>query len=382
MQRRTLLTGLATAAMSGPWTAIGHTGPAGVQDDGTDAAARQDPTLSLIPVVERLPQALAEQRSPEHDEHFPFPLVIGLGEAAQGLIEQLGRHARMPPAAALYRSGLPTQAGQAPWLQQRLALCESALLLIDTADPRALGEGLVWARQLLAHQVSLRAALLLNTTTAAVPEGWRRYAGQPAWDTAHSHAGRGSVKLVANGLADGMGVAQVIEYDQPDTRPIIVGGWSRAEGVDSSGDYSVYLDVFYADGTPWWGKTAEWPRGTHDWAYAASVYQPAKPVKRIEVYVLLRKCQGTAWVDDVFVDRGGLRVTGLSLQRDTPRHPRQVQFEATLSAKADWQAELADPDGNRIATANGRNPACRLAGEVPVACTSLTVAIRGRDSGG
>lgn len=149
MQRRTLLTGLATAAMSGPWTAIGHTGPAGVQDDGTDAAARQDPTLSLIPVVERLPQALAEQRSPEHDEHFPFPLVIGLGEAAQGLIEQLGRHARMPPAAALYRSGLPTQAGQAPWLQQRLALCESALLLIDTADPPALAMGQVWARQLL-----------------------------------------------------------------------------------------------------------------------------------------------------------------------------------------------------------------------------------------
>lgn len=215
-----------------------------------------------------------------------------------------------------------------------------------------------------------------------LPEGWQRYAGQPTWDTAHSHAGRGSVKLVSNGLADGMGVAQVIEYDQPDTRPIIVGGWGRAEGVDSSGDYSVYLDVFYADGTPWWAKTAEWPRGTHDWAYAASVYQPTKPVKRIEVFVLLRKCRGTAWVDDVFVDRGGLHVTGLSLQRDTPRHPRQVQFEATLSAKADWQAELADADGHRIAAANGQNPACRLAGEVPVACTDLAVTIRGRTADG
>lgn len=211
--------------------------------------------------------------------------------------------------------------------------------------------------------------------TGPLPDGWRRHSGQPTWETAESHTGRRSVKLVSDGLQDSMGLAQVIEYDQPDTRPIIVGGWSRAEGIDAAGDYSVYLDIFYADGTPWWGKTAEWPRGTHDWAYAASVYRPTKPVRRIEVFVLLRRCRGTAWVDDVFVERGGLHVTGVSVHRDTPRHPRQVQVAATLSAKADWQAELVTPDGISIATLSGRDLACRMVAETPADCTSLTLRI-------
>jgi hypothetical protein len=215
-----------------------------------------------------------------------------------------------------------------------------------------------------------------------IPDGWRRYAGQPTWDTTQSHAGEGSAKLVSGGLQDGMGLVQVIEYEHPDTRPIIIGGWSRAEGVGATGDFSVYLDVFYADGTPWWARTAEWPRGTHDWAYAASIHRPAKPVRRIEVYVLLRKCQGTAWVDDVFLERGGLHVTGLGLRRDAPRHPRRVQLDALLSGKAKWQAELATPDGHPVANASGQTPSCQVSGEIPAGCTRLLARIRGRAADG
>ncbi|NCC41715.1 MAG: hypothetical protein EOM21_20325 [Gammaproteobacteria bacterium] len=129
--------------MSAPWMAIGHRGPA----EGTDAKARRNPELRLIPVFERLPQAQAEPSPPGQGE--PLPLLIGLGEAARGLIDRLGQHAGIPPAAGLYRSGHPAQTGQPPWLQQRLELCDCALLLIDTADPPALAMGQVWARQLL-----------------------------------------------------------------------------------------------------------------------------------------------------------------------------------------------------------------------------------------
>ena len=85
-----------------------------------------------------------------------------------------------------------------------------------------------------------------------------------------------------------MGIGQVIHYDQPDKRPIIVGGWSKAEDVGGGGDYCLYLDIIYDDGTPWWGKTAAWTRGSHGWQYTAEAYQPEKPVREIRAYVFLR----------------------------------------------------------------------------------------------
>ena len=179
-----------------------------------------------------------------------------------------------------------------------------------------------------------------------------------------------------------MGRVKVFEYVEQDTLPIVVGGWSRAEWVGSTGDYSVYLDIFHADGTPWWGKTAEWPRATHDWAYTARVFHPAKPVKRIEVFVLLRRCRGTAWVDDVFLERGGLHVTDLRLRRDAPRQPRQVQLDALLSGKAEWEAELVTPEGVPVAAARGTGDNCRLAGEMPAGGKRLTARISGRAANG
>lgn len=195
MQRRDVLTGLAAAAMCAPWIAISnpYPGPASVtvlgavqhMDDAPDMDddPDMDPIPDLVPVFERLPEALATPRHPGQPARFP--LVIGLGRAAQQLVDQIGPQPWIPPDAALYRSGPPAhdsglqvQHGSEHWLRQRLEVCDSALLLIDTADPRALGEGLVWARQLATHAVELRAALLLNTRTATVPEAWRRALGE------------------------------------------------------------------------------------------------------------------------------------------------------------------------------------------------------------
>ncbi len=187
MQRREVLTGLVAAAMGAPWTALGNPGAALVTDMGTvphrDAVPDMDPALDLVPVFERFPEALAAPTPPGKTSRFP--LVIGLGRAAQQLVDRIGQQAWIPPDAALYRSGLPARdsglpadEGSAHWLRQRLEVCDSALLLIDTADPQALGEGLVWARQLAAHVIDLRTALLLNTSTATVPEAWRQALGE------------------------------------------------------------------------------------------------------------------------------------------------------------------------------------------------------------
>ena len=48
------------------------------------------------------------------------------------------------------------------------------------------------------------------------------------------------------------GLWKSLTYDAPDKTPVMFGGWSRAEGV-KAGDYCIYLDVDYADGSHDWG---------------------------------------------------------------------------------------------------------------------------------
>ena len=100
--------------------------------------------------------------------------------------------------------------------------------------------------------------------------GWTLQGEGNAIDRQTVHGGRQSLCCEA---ADGdhtYGAAQVIRYDRPDRRPIIAGGWSKAQNV-AGGDYCVFLDVIYADGTPWWGLISDWLPGTHDWQYTADL---------------------------------------------------------------------------------------------------------------
>ena len=183
---------------------------------------------------------------------------------------------------------------------------------------------------------------------------WTPYGRGYALEATEVQSGKFVVCCETESDQDGMGIAQVIRYDQPDMRPIIVGGWSRAEQVGAGGDYCLYLDVLYADGTPWWGKTAAWTRGTHGWQYTAEVYQPEKPVREIRAYVFLRRTKGKAWFDNVFLDRGGLRATHVQVLSNFPRRPHGQRVRARLTEAADWRAALLDSGGQEMASSQGR----------------------------
>ena len=161
----------------------------------------------------------------------------------------------------------------------------------------------------------------LEKTVADRLAAWTPYGRGYALDATEVQSGRLAVRCETRGDQDGMGIAQVIHYDRPDKRPIIVGGWSKAEDVGSGGDYCLYLDILYDDGTPWWGKTAAWTRGSHGWQYTAEVYQPEKPVRQIQAFVFLRRTKGKAWFDNVFIHRGGLHATQVRVMSDFPRRP-------------------------------------------------------------
>ncbi len=89
---------------------------------------------------------------------------------------------------------------------------------------------------------------------------------------------------------------QTVRLNQVRPEPIVASCWSRAEGVSGGpdADYSLYLDLIYADGTPLWGQAASFDTGTHDWQRRQVVVVPDKPVKELTVYLLFRGHSGKA----------------------------------------------------------------------------------------
>ena len=93
------------------------------------------------------------------------------------------------------------------------------------------------------------------------------------------------------------GAFTTVALNQARALPLSIAGWSRADGVDgvADNDYSIYVDVTYADGSALWGQTALFETGTHDWQRQILTLFPSKPVKSLNVYALLRNHIGTAW---------------------------------------------------------------------------------------
>jgi len=99
------------------------------------------------------------------------------------------------------------------------------------------------------------------------------------------------------------GASQTITLNRTNILRLVVRGWSKALNVGggSDTDYSVYVDLLYADGTPLWGQTANFAIGTHDWQRREFVILPEKPVKSLTIHCLFRKHPGQVWFDDVSV---------------------------------------------------------------------------------
>jgi hypothetical protein len=173
------------------------------------------------------------------------------------------------------------------------------------------------------HPIAVPAILPMSPNRLANPgfedgppgsaTGWFTYGSGYTVDAGIAHTGNRSVRLVQTDPAATHGAWQSVVLNQTTPRPIYFAGWSRAEGVTGSvnSDYSIYLDIYYQDGTPLWGQTVCFDVGSHDWQFLERIVIPAKPIHSISVYVLLRNNHaGTAWFDDltlneVLVDLAG-----------------------------------------------------------------------------
>ncbi len=130
MKRRTFIAGLGAAGLCAPCIIAG----------GNPLAEPE--FRPLVPVFDQLPEALAAEALaalPQVVGAAPvkvYPLVIGLGEAAQPMVDHTRTNPLLPLDVGLYRTGAASAHCATDWLSQRLESCNLAVLLVDAADPR------------------------------------------------------------------------------------------------------------------------------------------------------------------------------------------------------------------------------------------------------
>jgi hypothetical protein len=180
---------------------------------------------------------------------------------------------------------------------------------------------------LMAHQVRAGAVRQIVRADANEQNLLRAADWQP-YQKAFPFTRAGDVFVCDNGpdaKAQG-GVHQTVVLNQTAPQPIVASAWSRAEDVggESDADYSLYLDLIYADGEPLWAQTAPFKVGTHDWQRVEVRVTPAKPIKQVAFYMLFRSHSGKAQfrgprLSQVRTGQDATMLDGLSVKVAEPR---------------------------------------------------------------
>ncbi|HID22452.1 MAG TPA: hypothetical protein EYP14_08625, partial [Planctomycetaceae bacterium] len=133
--------------------------------------------------------------------------------------------------------------------------------------------------------------------------GWNGYGKGYEVDGRTARTGRASARCRRRSGDKAAGLGQSIRITTRKLAPLVIGLWSKAEGVSGTPDtnYSLYVDLVYEDGTPLWGQAAPFSTGTHDWEYREVTIVPQKPIRQLTVYGLFRGHTGTVWFDDCSV---------------------------------------------------------------------------------
>jgi hypothetical protein len=180
-----------------------------------------------------------------------------------------------------------------------------------------------------------------NPSFEAALQGWSANEGKPALDSAVARSGQASLCL-ANATPTSTGASQTVVLNQATPDPILVRASSKAQAVSGSPGkgYSMYVDIYYTDGTPLYGRTWDFPTGSGDWRSGELYIEPEKPIRNVNVYLLLRGKSGTAWFDDVALMEDPLRRGNLARQAAVTVDSNYTGYDAT--PLNDGLTEVAD----------------------------------------
>ena len=212
--------------------------------------------------------------------------------------------------------------------------------LIELAVAATAGTDAADARLTLLY-IPKHANLLKNPGFEQGAQSWGLSQTKAEIDTTLARSGKASIRLHNPARASST-VSQSVVLNQKTPCPILVRASSKAKGVSGSPGkgYSLYVDIYYTDGTPLYGTTHNFDTGTTDWQLAELYIEPTKPIRNVNVYLLLRSKRGTAWFDDVAVI-------------EDPRRKGNVAREARVSVDSNYAGYDPSPINDGVIRGEG-----------------------------
>lgn len=196
-----------------------------------------------------------------------------------------------------------------------------------------------------------------ETVTGTAADKWNAY-NKGCEVSADAHSGKSAIHCQSDTEDQILGVMQEITFDPPLQHPLKFTGWSKAKDVGGGGDYCIYLDCFYDDGTPLWGMRADFATGTHGWQQVEQSFDPGKPLRKVQYFILFRRCRGEVWFDDVTLSLAPFEVLNERLM-PSAYGGNSIDYSANLSLPAQWTATVLR-QGQPVYVQQGTGPGISL----------------------
>ena len=105
------------------------------------------------------------------------------------------------------------------------------------------------------------------------------------------------VVTVKNTDATGGGVNAILNLNQTEPTKIVLSGESKCDesnGIKTAHDYSLYIDLTYADGTKKYGLITPFDPKSREWQKKSVEFMPPQAIKQARIYILFRFHTGAA----------------------------------------------------------------------------------------
>lgn len=101
------------------------------------------------------------------------------------------------------------------------------------------------------------------------------------------------------------GRTETVDGSQLSQGKYLVSGWSNAMNVSSGSEFGLRIVESYQNGTQTTLAYAPFERGSHDWQYSEAIFNidRTQQIESIAVTTYLRSGTGTAWIDDVNLNK-------------------------------------------------------------------------------
>jgi len=213
---------------------------------------------------------------------------------------------------------------------------EAAAGSVELTATATAGDDRVQASKLLLY-IPADANLLRNSGFEEGEVSWGDFSETIAIDDEVSHSGGASARMHNASAANRSQISQSVTLNQERPCAILVRAASRGENVSGGRGrgYALYVDIYYTDGTPLYGQTYDFETGTTDWEVGELCIEPDKPIRNVNVYLLLRANSGTAWFDTVAV-------------MEDPRRKGNLAREAQVTVDSAYGGYDAEPINDGI----------------------------------